>query len=721
MLLTENRYSGKVYAIIMIIAVSLLLFISSITYRELKSFEDSSGKVSHIYQVSMEINHMFSLFSLLKSEELNYVISKNSTYLNSIENYKSRIDLSLLRIDSLTSQNPNQQKNIDLLNLLKENLYTSIKNINLSAHQAEIDQDYIDNEIAEINKNVESIDIHTDNMINEEQKFLKLRKEQYLQNRWFTLKLSLVMGLFALIILVSSFYKINRDREKITNTQSFLSNILGSTDNIISHFNPIRDSRGTIKDFEIVYTNDEIKNVTGHVAEEIMGKKVSDVYPILFENGVFEIFIECIETGKKIEYEKRFVFNGRSMWFFNTVIKLGEGLTLTSHNITKETLAKLELKKLNKRLEIHNSILKKAKSIAKLGSFELNLDSWELTLSDNMGKLFGYEPSELKSSYIDLLSIVHPKDRKNFNKKLLRVKEGKPYKEHTFRAITKNKDHRFFNISGTLETSDKNIFLAVVQDVTELLENEQILKSKNEDLKRSNEELKSFNRVASHDLQEPLRKIQMFISRIRDTDFDNLSEKGRTYFNTVTDSALRMQKLIHYLLMYSRVNRADSIFEKTDMNIVLEKVKEDFGNLIDENLLEIHSTELPVLNAVFFQMEQLFTNIISNSFKYSKADKKAVVTISSETVNRDEIKSNSNLTSALYHKISFKDNGIGFKQEYAEKIFELFQRLHGKTEYGGTGIGLAICKKIVEQHYGFIEAESSPGEGAVFHIYLPVK
>src|SRR5690606_39274535 len=260
-------------AIIMIIAISLLLFISSITYRELKSFEDSSGKVSHIYQVSMEINHMFSLFSLLKSEELNYVISKNSTYLNSIENYKSRIDLSLLRIDSLTSQNPNQTKNIDLLKRLKENLYNSIKNINLSAHQAEIDQDYIDNEIAEINKNVESIDIHTDNMIHEEQKILKLRKEQYLQNRWFTLKLSLVMGLFALIILVSSFYKINRDREKITNTQSFLSNILGTTDNIISHFNPIRDSRGTIKDFEIVYTNDEIKNVTGHVAEEIMGKK----------------------------------------------------------------------------------------------------------------------------------------------------------------------------------------------------------------------------------------------------------------------------------------------------------------------------------------------------------------------------------------------------------------------------------------------------------------
>src|SRR5690606_9917463 len=120
-----------------------------------------------------------------------------------------------LKIDSLTSNNPNQQKNMDLLNVLKLNLYTSIDNINLSAHQAELDQDYIDNEIAEINKNLQSIDIHTDNMINEEQKFLKLRKERYLQNRWFTPKLSLVMGLFALIILVSSFYKINRDREKI--------------------------------------------------------------------------------------------------------------------------------------------------------------------------------------------------------------------------------------------------------------------------------------------------------------------------------------------------------------------------------------------------------------------------------------------------------------------------------------------------------------------------
>src|SRR5690606_32361259 len=142
-----------------------------------------------------EINHMFSLFSLLKSEELNYVISKDSTYLNSIENYKSGIENSLHKIDSLTSNNPNQQKNIDLLNVLKINLYTSIRNINLSAHQAEIDRDYIDNEIAEINKNLESIDIHTDNMINEEQKFLKLRKEQYLKNRWFTPKLSLVMGL----------------------------------------------------------------------------------------------------------------------------------------------------------------------------------------------------------------------------------------------------------------------------------------------------------------------------------------------------------------------------------------------------------------------------------------------------------------------------------------------------------------------------------------------
>lgn len=721
MVLTENRHSGKVYAIIMIIAVSLLLFIASVTYRELKSFEDSSGKVSHIYQVSMEINHMFSLFSLLKSEEFNYVISKDSAYLNSIENYQSKIELSLHKIDSLTSNNPNQQKNIDLLNVLKINLYTSIKNINLYAHKAEIDQDYIENEIAQINKNVQSIDIHTDNMINEEQKFLQLTKEKYLQDRWFTPKLSLVMGLFALIILVSSFYKINRDRERIKNTQSFLSNILGSTDNIISHFKPIRDSRGKIKDFEIVYTNDEVKSVIGYSAEEIMGKKISEVYPVLFENGVYDIFVECIGTGKKIEYEKRFVFNGQSMWFFNTVIKLGDGLTLTSHNITKETLAKQELTKLNKRLEIHNSILKKAKSIAKLGSFELNLDTWELKLSDNMGKLLGYGHSELKSSYIDLLSVIHPKDRKNFNKKILKVKEGKSYKEHTFRVITKNKDHRFFNISGTLETPDKNMFLAVVQDVTELLENEQVLKSKNEDLKRSNEELNSFNRVASHDLQEPLRKIQMFISRIRDTDFENLSEKGKAYFNTVTDSAMRMQKLIHYLLMYSRVNRVGSIFEQTDLNIVLEKVKEDFSNLIEENLLEVNSTQLPVLNAVFFQMEQLFTNIISNSFKYSKADEKAVVNISSEIVDRSEIDSNSNLASALYYKISFRDNGIGFKQEYAQKIFELFQRLHGKNEYGGTGIGLAICKKIVEQHYGFIDAESSPGEGAVFYIYLPVK
>ncbi|UOB16954.1 ATP-binding protein [Abyssalbus ytuae] len=723
MIVNSAKASNKVNLIIFIIAVTLLLFIAGISYKQSESFRESSGLVSHTYEVSMEINHMFSLFSLLESDELNYLISKDSAYLKTIETDKVEIEQSLVRIDSLTGYDKIQQKNIDSINKIKNKFYETLRYINFNIFTEEIDQSYVDNEIASINKYMEKISNQTDLMIAEEQRLLKERKEEYVEDSWFTPILSLVMGTFALLVMALAFYKINQDRKQIIDTQSFLQNILKTTNNVISYFEPVYNEEEEIVDFEIIYTNELIEDVTGDVALEIQGKKISEVYPFLFENGVFEIFKECIEKDKRIEYERLFVFNGKKMWFYNAAVKLGDGLTLTSHDVTKETVIKNELLDLNERLEIQNTVLKAAKAIAKIGSYEWRLDENKIRFSENLYKMLGYEPEQLLSSYKNLLLVIHPEDRKKFKKRLLKVKNKKVFKEYTFRVLNKNKKVRYFKFTGSfIDTLNKNIFLGVVQDVTVLLEDEKILKNKNQELKRTNAELESFNRVASHDLQEPLRKIQIFISRIYDSEYTSLSEKSKGYFDKISSSAERMRKLITYLLTYSRISKPESVFEKTNLNNVLQRVKEYLAEIISDNDLVINSENLPVVHGITFQMEQIFSNIISNSVKYKRKGIKPVISITAELVEKQEVPELAGLNPSYseYYKISFEDNGIGFNQEHSQIIFELFQRLHGKNEYGGTGIGLTICKKIVENHHGYIGANGKPGEGAVFYFYLPV-
>ena len=260
--------------------------------------------------------------------------------------------------------------------------------------------------------------------------------------------------------------------------------------------------------------------------------------------------------------------------------------------------------------------------------------------------------------------------------------------------------------------------VGVIQDVTNLVKGDQKLKEKNEELKRTNEELESFNRVASHDLQEPIRKIQMFISRIADADLDNLSDKSKSYFDKIISSSDRMRMLIKYLLSYSRINKTKKDFVFVNLTDILEKVQEDLEARIKESGVEITVDNLPNLNAVPFQMEQLFNNLLSNAIKYRAIEDPKVV-IDCKKLKRSEIPDDFVKKSKSYYRISVLDNGIGFDQEHSEKIFELFQRLHQKNEYSGTGIGLAICKKIVENHNGHIIAESKPGKGASFCVYLP--
>src|SRR5690606_38518333 len=235
---------------------------------------------------------------------------------------------------------------------------------------------------------------------------------------------------------------------------------------------------------------------------------------------------------------------------------------------------------------------------------------------------------------------------------------------------------------------------------------------------RMNKELESFTYISSHDLQEPLRKIQTFISRIFDMDYDELSESGRSYLRRTQSSAKRMQLLIQDLLSYSRLKQDVYPIENTDLHSIMIDVRNQLNEEIQESGAEIVLSGIGEIPAIKSQLRQLLVNLVSNAIKFRKPDIVPHIQIDVSLVDSTSL-TFADPPQGRYHKISVSDNGIGFDMQYKARIFEVFQRLHTKDVYSGTGIGLAIVKKIVENHQGYFTAESVLNEGAVFEIYLP--
>jgi signal transduction histidine kinase len=246
------------------------------------------------------------------------------------------------------------------------------------------------------------------------------------------------------------------------------------------------------------------------------------------------------------------------------------------------------------------------------------------------------------------------------------------------------------------------------------------LKQKNHKLELYNKELDSFTYIASHDLKEPIRKILTYSEQMEMECYEGLSELNRKQLNRIKHSAQRMQNLLNDLLLYSHVNISDKTFEDVDLNKIVDDVIDNLKEEITETLTEIKTDKLPVIKGMPFQIKQLFENLISNSIKYKQDLLPPAISIGGYVVDEGDIPEKFYKESDRYCKLFIKDNGSGFEQMYAEKVFRLFQRLHSKTNKPGTGIGLTICKKIVDNHNGFIKATSEVNKGTTFEIYLPM-
>ncbi|MDR6193328.1 PAS domain S-box protein [Siphonobacter sp. SORGH_AS_0500] len=318
------------------------------------------------------------------------------------------------------------------------------------------------------------------------------------------------------------------------------------------------------------------------------------------------------------------------------------------------------------------------------------------------------------------------------------LKTGQKRVLHAQGKVKLDQEGKVKSMSGTAQdiTLQKNTQVALellVQERTEELEatneelqasNEQIFQA-NEQLLRSNESLEEFAYIASHDLQEPLRKIRQFTDRLDLRHRSSLGEDAR-FLDSIQKSAQRMSLLIDDLLTFSKISSGFPSKQSVSLTSVLAQVVDTLSVSIEETKAEISLESLPIIQGDERQLEQLFQNLLSNALKFSSKDENGnpaqpYITITHQLVEYDPLSSMLSFQplQAHYHQIIIQDNGIGFDNQYAERIFGVFQRLHGKNEFAGTGVGLAICQKVALNHGGFIIAQSKPGQGATFCVYLP--
>ncbi|WP_428668398.1 sensor histidine kinase [Runella sp.] len=393
-----------------------------------------------------------------------------------------------------------------------------------------------------------------------------------------------------------------------------------------------------------------------------------------------------------------------------------------AEDITKTLVHEMDLQK--KQYQIHETEV-----IFKCGSWEWQNTEKIIRWSEGLFRLMGLSPEDYPDKCITLPffeSFILPED-------LLRVQN------YTKQLVVDRREnfeieHRITDASGALkyltlrarcyygEDGRLARVIGVAADRTEIETYQKELERRLVALKKSNQDLEQFAYVASHDLQEPLRKIIAFGERLDKKYKEQLGTEGQFFVERMTNAAYRMNGLIEDLLTYSRVSRQTESHTLISLEEVVKNVMEDLEVKIQDKNAVILIDKLPPIEAQPVQMHQLFLNLIENALKFTKSSAAVapLVEVKARKATVQEIKAIVQLIPhETYYRISVTDNGIGFEPEYAERIFAIFQRLHGRAEYEGTGLGLAICRKIVETHHGYIEAHGKVGEGAEFIFYLP--
>ncbi len=450
-------------------------------------------------------------------------------------------------------------------------------------------------------------------------------------------------------------------------------------------------------DWRYLYINKSAEEHNRRPNQELLGNIYMDMWPGIESTHVFAMIKRCMTERVSCRMENEFIYpNGFKGWFELIIQPASEGVVIFSSDIT-------ERKHAEERFQL-------AIESAPNAVIMVDQHGQMMLVNSQTENYFGYARSELFGQDMDKLvperfRMGHANHRFEF------------FAQPQARSMGVGRDLYGLRKDGTefpveiglapIATQQGMLVIATIVDITERKRAEQARDVYTRKLEQSNRDLQEFAYVASHDLQEPLRKVQAFSNRLASKYADAFDETGRDYLNRMRDASQRMQVLINDLLTLSRVSTHAQPFSDVDLNLLAQEVLSNLENQVERSNGRVEIGELPKIEADPTQIRQLLQNLIGNALKFHLQERPPLIKVSAKV-------------EGVTCQISVEDNGIGFDPQYLDRIFKPFQRLHSREEYEGSGMGLAICRRIVEHHGGAITATSVPGKGATFILTLPV-
>lgn len=358
------------------------------------------------------------------------------------------------------------------------------------------------------------------------------------------------------------------------------------------------------------------------------------------------------------------------------------------------------------------------------GIITVNREGVIESFNNAAGEMFSYESSEIIGESVNVLIPEFVRfNEKNGGESVWRAQVEALIKSRK-ELVGRRKDGNMFSMDfavSAVELETRTLYTAIIRDITDRKRTEERLHTYADKLERTNRELQEFATVASHDLQEPLRKIQTFSDRIRQKYSKTLDKTGKDYLNRIQLAAERMQALIQDWLTFSRITTNEKPFSLINLNTITQEILHDFESEIEKSKGKFTVKGLKSIEADPEQIHQMIKSLVHNAVKFRKDGERPEISITGKMLKNSGVLKEFSANSRQYFELTIQDNGIGFEEKYSAKIFSIFQRLHTRSNYQGTGIGLAICQKVVERHGGFIRVKSEPGTGSKFIITLPVK
>jgi PAS domain S-box-containing protein len=476
------------------------------------------------------------------------------------------------------------------------------------------------------------------------------------------------------------------------------------------------------------FVNQKVSDFLGYSFDEV---RDGDLNTLIFKDDV-DLFKQELEKFYALQNSDTHSYSCRlnhkqGHWrYFRTLGSVlrrkddgqAASLLFIAQDITDQFKGEQEIKAIR-------ALVDETEELLQFGSWSYAINETTMTWTDGLYNLLEFSKKDLPEVTRDFyLSLIAQDDLYAYKQAVQKGLDNKTGYEVEYQITTGKQNKKIVSSKGKLVLDDDGKpvkMMGITRDVTTFRNFERDRERSIRELNRSNRELEEFAYVASHDLQEPLRKVSTFSERLRAKYSEALGDEGMLYVNRILASTENMRILIDNLLEFSRTTRSTYEYTLVDLNEIVKGVKTDLELKIEETGASLVVFPLPLIEVVPSEMKQLFNNLLSNAIKFKKPDQYPSIEISSEKVSKQEKELHHLQIGKEFFKIIIRDNGIGFEKDYAERIFQIFQRLHGKSEYPGSGIGLAICKKIVDNHNGVIYAEGEPDQGSTFVIILPEK